>query len=306
MKMNQLNKWKQELNQLTPDKYKATDSQLFNIYRNSLIGIKKRLKYYVDHAAELSFSTRIEVERLFNVAEEINTILIISHKEIEQAIKGYSASQAAQGYYGVWYCLEQSQNIILDFPLINHDYIMTLVNAPVAGKRLSKRLYQYRDKLADNVTQNIISGLFQGKSYAEIALWINEETEASYKQALRITKTEGGRTQSTTTQKGYQEAEKKGIHLKKRWLSTLDKKTRHDHRELDGQTIDVDDYFIIGGHKAKGPRLFGVAKEDISCRCTTIEVVEDIEPKLRKDNDNKKVVKYKNYADWLDSKMKEE
>ncbi len=118
MKMNQLNKWKQELNQLTADKYKATDIQLFNIYRNALIGIKKRLKYYVDHAAENSLFNKNRVERLFNVAEEINTILIISHKEIEQAIKGYSASQAAQGYYGVWYCLEQSQNIMLNFPLI--------------------------------------------------------------------------------------------------------------------------------------------------------------------------------------------
>ncbi len=36
-----------------------------------------------------------------------------------------------------------------------------------------------------------------------------KETEASYKQALRIVRTEGGRTQSTTTQKSYKEAKKK-------------------------------------------------------------------------------------------------
>lgn len=132
----------------------------------------------------------MEVERLFSVADEINTILQLNSPKVEKTIKGYSAKQAEQGYYGLWYTLEQSQNIALSMPLINHDYIMNLVNAPVAGKRLSKRLYKYRDELAQNVTNNIITGLFEGKSYAEIARWINEETEASYKQALRIARTD--------------------------------------------------------------------------------------------------------------------
>ncbi len=180
---------------------------------------------------------------------------------------------------------------------------MNLVNAPVAGKRLSKRLYQYRDKLADNVTQNIITGLFEGKSYAEIARRVNEETEASYKQALRIARTEAGRTQSTTTQKGYIEAKKKGIDIQKRWLATLDKKTRHDHRELDGQTVEVDEKFSIRGHNAEGPRLFGVASEDVNCRCTTIEVIDGISPELRKDNESKEMIKYKNYDEWLNSRL---
>lgn len=179
---------------------------------------------------------------------------------------------------------------------------MNLVNAPVAGKRLSKRLYQYRDKLADNVTQNIITGLFEGKSYAEIARRVNEETEASYKQALRIARTEAGRTQSTTTQKGYIEAKKKGIDIQKRWLATLDKKTRHDHRELDGQTIEVDEKFSVRGHTAEGPRLFGVAREDVNCRCTTIEVIDGVAPELRKNNETKEASEYKNYEDWLQGK----
>lgn len=244
----------------------------------------------------------MEVERLFNVAKDIDTILSSSYPSIEEAIKAYSAGQAQQGYYGVWYSLEQSQNITLQMPLINHDYVMNLVNAPVAGKRLSKRLYQYRDKLAEKVTHNIISGLFEGKSYAEIARRVNEETEASYKQALRITRTEGGRTQSTTTQKGYIEAKKKGIDIKKRWLATLDKKTRHDHRELDGQTVEVDEKFTIRGHTAEGPRLFGVASEDVDCRCTTIEIVDGIAPEVRKDNETKTVIQYKSYSEWLDNK----
>lgn len=300
--MDQLNKWQQELKQLTSKQYKKTDSQLFNIYRQSLIDVKKKLKKYTDNAENLSFSTRLEVERLFSVAKDIDNILAKSYPSIEEAIKTYSINQAQQGYYGVWYSLEQSQNIVLQFPLINHDYVMNLVNVPVAGKRLSKRLYQYRDKLAENVTHNIITGLFEGKSYAEIARRVNEETEASYKQALRIARTEGGRTQSTTTQKGYIEAKKKGIDIQKKWLATLDKHTRRSHQELDGKTIDVNEKFYVRGHTAEGPRLFGVASEDVNCRCTTIEVIDGIAPELRKDNETKAVVKYKNYSEWLGNK----
>ena len=224
---------------------------------------------------------------------------------MKKTIKGYSAKQAEQGYYGLWYTLEQSQNIALSMPLINHDYIMNLVNAPVAGKRLSKRLYKYRDELAQNVTNNIITGLFEGKSYAEIARWINEETEASYKQALRIARTEAGRTQSVTTQKGYEEAKELGINIKKKWLATIDKHTRRTHQELDGKEVDVDEEFTIRGHSAKGPRMFGVASEDVNCRCTTIEVVDGISPELRKDNESKEMSEFKSYDEWYADRIRQ-
>lgn len=248
----------------------------------------------------------MEVERLFSVADEINAILQLNSPKVEKTIKGYSAKQAEQGYYGLWYTLEQSQNIALSMPLINHDYIMNLVNTPVAGKRLSKRLYKYRDELAQNVTNNIITGLFEGKSYAEIARWINEETEASYKQALRIARTEAGRTQSVTTQKGYEEAKELGINIKKKWLATIDKHTRRTHQELDGKEVDVDEEFTIRGHSAKGPRMFGVASEDVNCRCTTIEVVDGISPELRKDNESKEMSEFKSYDDWFKGRIRGE
>lgn len=82
----------------------------------------------------------------------------------------------------------------------------------------------------------------------------------------------------------------------------MDKKTRHDHRELDGQTVEVDEKFTIRGHTAEGPRLFGVASEDVDCRCTTIEIVDGIAPEVRKDNETKTVIQYKSYSEWLDNK----
>lgn len=250
----------------------------------------------------LSFSSRLEVERLFHVAEEIDSILTASSNTIEDTIKAYSVNQAEQGYYGVWYSLEQSQKITLQMPLINYDYVTGLVNAPVAGKRLSKRLYEYRDLLAKNVTNNIIQGLFEGNSYAEIAKRVSEETEANYRNALRIVVTEGGRTNSIAAQHSSEKAKELGINMQKRWVSTLDSKTRHDHQELDGQTVDINDDFEINGHTAKQPRMFGIASEDVRCRCTTVNIVNGIAPETRMDNESGTIVSYRNYNQWLRTK----
>lgn len=187
-------------------------------------------------------------------------------------------------------------------PLINHDYVEMLVNKPVDGTRLSKRLYKHRDELAKNVSNNIVEGLFAGESYAKIAKRVSDQTEASYRQALRITITEAGRTNSEASQLSSERAESLGIDMQKRWLATLDGKTRDSHQELDGQTVPIDGKFEINGHSAKQPRMFGVASEDIRCRCTSINIVNGIAPELRKDNETKKMIKYKNYDEWLKSK----
>lgn len=223
-------------------------------------------------------------------------------QSVEETIKNHSSGQAEQGYYGTWYALEQSQNIQLGMPLISHELVQQMVNKPVDGTRLSKRLYKHRDELAKNVSHNIIEGLFAGDSYAKIAKRISDQTEASYRQSLRIAITEAGRTNSEASQLSSERAQSMGIDMQKRWLSTLDGKTRHDHRELDGQTVDIDDDFQVNGHSAKQPRMFGVASEDIRCRCTTINIVNGIAPELRKDNETKKMIKYKNYDEWLKSK----
>jgi uncharacterized protein with gpF-like domain len=63
----------------------------------------------------------------------------------------------------------------------------------------------------------------------------------------------------------------KGAKVVKQWMSTLDGKTRHSHRRLDGQIREVDEYFEIDGKKAKYPGDFGDPAEDCNCRCQLIQ-----------------------------------
>src|SRR5699024_5260988 len=171
---------------------------------------------------------------------------------------------------------------------------------------ISRRFYTHNDRLDKETTNALLDTARKGKSYVVAAKQINELTEASYKRALRIARTEGGRVQSIAKQRSYVEAKKKGVDLKKKWLSTLDSKTRDTHQGLDGQVVEIEEKFVSpNGHKADGSRLFGVASEDIHCRCTTITEVNGLSPELRMDNDGYEIP-YENYKDWYNKRIGEQ
>ena len=300
--MEQLDKWNKEMRRLSVAKFAETDDALYNYYKEALKSLKAEIKQYTDNYEQLSFSKRLEVENRLKTANRIDGILNDLNSWSDAEIRRYIENEIEVGYYGTWYALEGAENVQLDFGILPERYIETLVNEKVNGQTFSKLLYKKRDELAERVTSALLTSAINGKGYAHAAKEVGELTEASYKQALRIARTEGGRAQSTAKQKAYKEAEKKGVQLEKRWLSTLDKKTRHSHQELDGQTVAVDGQFNFNGHKADGPRLFKRASLDINCRCTTVAVVNGIAPDVRKDNLTGEQIEYTNYKDWYASK----
>lgn len=301
--MQQMDKWHKELDKLSSRRYKRMDGDLYNYYKDTLKELKKEIKGYVDNYEMLSFSKRLEVENQLNMARRIDEIVSDLAGSTAQTVNGYVRDELQQGYMGVWYALEGAENVQIEFGMLPERYIEQLVNKKVDGKTFSKRLYNNRDDLADRVTTSLLGGAVRGDGYAKIAKQVGELTEANYKQALRIARTEGGRVQSTAKQRAYEEAKDKGIDIKKRWLSTLDKKTRHSHQELDGQTVEIEEEFTApSGAKAMGPRMFQKASEDINCRCTTITEVNGISPDLRKDNESKEIIEYTNYKEWAEAK----
>ncbi|MGQ7335471.1 phage head morphogenesis protein [Streptococcus suis] len=300
--MQQLDKWNKELEKLSKRRYKRMDGDLYNFFKSALKQLNIEVKGYLDNYEQLSFSKRLEVENQLKMARRIDEIVSNLAGSTAQTVNSYVRDELQQGYMGVWYALEGAENIQLDFGMLPERYIQQLVAKKVDGKTFSKRLYSNRDDLADRVTTSLLGGAVRGDGYKKIAKQVGELTEANYKQALRIARTEGGRVQSTGKQRAYEEAKEKGVDIKKRWLSTLDKKTRHTHQELDGQTVGVDEKFKFDGYEADGPRLFGNASLDVNCRCTTIGIVNGIEPELRKDIETKEIIKYNNYNEWAEAK----
>lgn len=282
---------------------KNVERKLFNHYKDTLRKLKKEVKIYVDEFEKLSISQQMDITKKMRAADQIDKILRKMEKDNQTDMFSYLKGQATDGYMGMFYDLEKKVGMSLDFNMIDERYINTLVNKNIAGKNFSQRYGDGVDKLAARVKSELLDGAVEGKGYRRIAKGIAENTEASFKQAMVIARTEGHRVQSESTQQAYEEAEGLGIVLKKQWMSSLDDGTRETHADLDGQTVGIDEMFISpDGGEAEGPGLFGEPEEDINCRCTTITIVEGIAPTMRRDNITQEVIPFKDYKEWKKSK----
>ena len=202
----------------------------------------------------------------------------------------------------IFYDFEMYEEILLSFTMITDKQISAIINTPVASRKLSTRLKGNCTKMKKNLNRVLTRGFSKGWSTQKMAAQIAEIGGANYRRAMNIARTESGRVTSITRQQSQQHAKELGIKVNKKWVSTLDGDTRNNHRKLDGQIREIDDYFEVGGLKTLQPHMFGIASEDCNCRCRTISVIKGYEPKLRRDNVSGEVFDYKNYQEWLDSK----
>jgi hypothetical protein len=63
-------------------------------------------------------------------------------------------------------------------------------------------------------------------------------------------------------------AKETGLELKKEWITTIDGRERDAHRSADGQIVDLDEKYTVGGEKVRYPSdPTASAKNRINCRC---------------------------------------
>lgn len=122
---------------------------------------------------------------------------------------------------------------------------------------------------------SILQGILNGESIPKIAKRLSEVAIKDYKVAVRNARTattgaeNGGRVYS------YEKAEEMGIELEQEWLATLDGRTRHSHRELDGEKIKVGGTFSNGCKFPGDPD--GAPSETQNCRCTLVAALKGID-----------------------------
>lgn len=245
---------------------------------------------------------KLQKERLESIRASIYQQINRIEKQEKQSLWSFLKHQGDTAFNALFYEFEMSQKIPLTFAMLSDKQLETIINTPVASRKLSTRLKGNATKMKKNMNRVLVRGFAKGLSTEKMALQISEIGGASYRRSMNIARTEAGRVTGVTTQKSQQDAINAGARIKKKWVSTLDGSTRHTHQQLDGQVREVDEYFEIAGKKTLQPHMFGRAEEDCNCRCIAISVIKGYEPKLRRDNETKAVIKYKDYNEWLADK----
>lgn len=269
------------------------------LYRQAYQSITTDLSKWVKEYPSMTVSQQAEFKRQGQVAEHLANVMKGLDMDVNTNVLDTVKRVGALSYNGTYYNLENKYDINLGSVLLDDKKLMQLVKTPVAGKNFSTRIHRNVRKLSNMTNQAIMDGLVRGESYQQIAGRIRDLTNMSYNNALRISRTEAGRVGSAMNYNATKEIQAKGIDVKKQWASVLDRRTRTDHAALDNMIVGVDEYFKVNGVQALHPHGFGDASEDVNCRCIIVNVIDDIKPEFRRDNETGETIKDMSYNKWL-------
>lgn len=204
-------------------------------------------------------------------------------------VLGYMPEVYALNYNYGTYQLEHDYAIDTSFTLYSRETVEHLMRdnptlIPPPGKRLAKRIAEKKDILwnKQQLQSLMMQSILQGESIPKIAKRIcTTMGERNYHNAVRSARTMATSAQNAGRQAAYTRVASKGpLKLRKTWVATLDDRTRHAHRELDGQTVDVDKPFEVDGYKLMSPGDMSLGAPGYliyNCRCTTVGQIEGFE-----------------------------
>ena len=205
------------------------------------------------------------------IKSELEAFLSVLHTNNYKLIDDYLQRCYENAHIGMLFDI-QGQGIPLIFPLEQEQMIAAITLNSKLSAPLYNSLGYNLDFLKISVASELSRGIAQSLSYAEIARNLENTTKVDFNKTANIVQTEGHRIQQESTYNAQKRAKAKGADIVKQWDSTLDGKTRPTHRELDGQIVEVDEYFhSSGGGKALYPGGFSDPKEDCRCRCCLIQ-----------------------------------
>lgn len=204
--------------------------------------------------------------RLDSLRKDVNAAYkSLLKKNISETTANNSFSYA-NSVYGTEWAIDQATGIELKWDIIPVDAIRSSVFSDVAGKTFVDRFKgEWTIKNIIKVDNAIGIGLTLGESYPKVARRIKENIQSSYNEAIRIVRTEATRSQTLGHLQTYDMAQEMGIKMQKKWVATLDERTRSSHGHLDGQNADDEGLFWIGNDSAEGPGLFSLPENSINC-----------------------------------------
>lgn len=162
-----------------------------------------------------------------------------------------------------------------------------------------------------HITNAITQGILHGEAIPDIAKRLERVANMDYNTAVRSARTATTAAECAGRTHVYKSAESMGIELEQEWLATLDGRTRHAHRQLDGQRVPVGKPFQIDGYEIEYP---GDPKAPgyliYNCRCTTVAVLKgDTQMGTRSARNPEtgkwETVPYTSYQEWEAKKRAE-
>lgn len=233
--------------------------------------------------------------------------------EVNEASKDYIMSVCpevfAENYNFSAYEIEKGAGVNTSFTTYNKEAVQRLIEdnpevLPPVGKKVAKEIAEGKAvKWNKQQLQSVmIQGILQGDSIPKLATRLaNTVGDRDRKAAIRNARTMAIGAQNAGRVEAYKRMEKEGVKLKQMWVAVKDERTRHSHRQLDGEVQPVGEAFSNGCKFPADPA--GRPEEIYNCRCKLRSVIEGLEPRAYKYLDESKMGGM-SYEEWKEGKGK--
>lgn len=127
---------------------------------------------------------------------------------------------------------------------------------PSPGRRVTERINMGLDVAWNKkqVESAMIQSILQGESIGGIATRVSQSVgETNRKAAIRNARTMTTCVENAGNVASYKRAASMGINVQQEWRATLDNRTRHEHRMVDGQRVGAGEPFKVDGYEMEYP-----------------------------------------------------
>ena len=217
-----------------------------------------------------------------NLAEDYHN----ANKIAKSVINGYMPEVYAINHNYATFEVEHESLIDTSYTLYDRQTVERLLKEnpdllPPPGKKVSARIASGKDIRWNNqlIQSVMMQSLLQGEPISKIATRLAEAVgDSNRKAAIRNARTMTTGAENAGRVNGFKRAKSMGIEMRQQWIATLDGRTRHEHRMLDGQAVDVGEPFEVDGYKIRFPGdPEAPAHLVYNCRCTLIGSLKGFE-----------------------------
>lgn len=221
----------------------------------------------------------VESGRLKALVDTLTEDYVNSDKIAMQIVRGNLTDVYALNANYAAYKIEQDANVNLSWTLYDHSTVERLIREkpeilplPSVNVPLDERWNRQHLNIA------ITQGILQGESILHIGDRLQRILGMDRTAAIRSARTATTAAECAGRIDTYKHAKSLGIEMQQEWVATLDDRTRHEHRILDGQRVDIGEAFEVDGATIRypgDPQAPGYLV--YNCRCTLVSAVKGID-----------------------------
>lgn len=227
---------------------------------------------------------------------------------------GHRAAVYAENFNFATYQIEMRAKVNTAFTLYNRDAVERIIRdhpellpPPTAKleaqlqahKALTGKDLHWQEGQIQSVTMQAIA---QGESIPNMSARIARTMgEINHAATIRYARTAMNGAQNAGRVDAFHRAEELGIELEQVWMAVLDDRTRHLHRQLDGQKRKVGEPFEVEGYEIMFPGDQRAEPEMFwNCRCT----IDGIPKGWNSHSDKRslKATEHETYEEWKNSR----